>query len=90
MRYKLHLSKLQQKRHLALMQRPKIKRIPSSYTCCLVNYFHIWHTEFRLLDVYKLAKMVALTVVETRVLSSEQTRPISLLGARSKLLEKIM
>ena len=61
-----------------------IKRIPPSYISCLVNCFNIWLSEYRYLDIWKLAKMMTLNKIKAWIPHCDQTRPISLLATHSK------
>jgi hypothetical protein len=67
-----------------------IKRLPPGYIECLVNCFNVWLSECRYPNHWKLAKIVTLNKLKAGVPRCDQTRPISLLAAHSKLFEKIM
>ncbi len=87
---KKHISNLKPKKSSGFdtVSNFMIKRIPLSFINYLSNCFNTGLSEYRYPDVWKLDKIVTSNKLKTGVPRCEQTRPISLLAAHSKILEK--
>ncbi|CAF4185011.1 unnamed protein product [Rotaria magnacalcarata] len=67
-----------------------IKRLPPGHIQGLGNCFNLWLEECRMPNEWKLAKIITLNKLKGGVSKCDQTCPISLLAAHSKLYEKIL
>jgi hypothetical protein len=67
-----------------------IKKLPPSYIECLAKCCNVWLTECRYPDEWKVANVVTLNKLKFVIPKCDQTRPISLSAAHSKIFEKVL
>jgi endonuclease/exonuclease/phosphatase (EEP) superfamily protein YafD len=67
-----------------------IKLLPPTYIERLVVCFNLWLKEGRYPDFWKASKVLTLNKLKAGIPRCNQTRPISLLAAHSKLFEKVL